>query len=120
MIHSLDAAHLQNFVDDWLKNHNTIAVIHDCFGCLIKDSNELKTNLFKTYIDIYNKFDYIKKFDNHLKQKLEINGFKIFNEEGKDYFLIENEKIFLPELNFYNNNTQEFINSNFLFVTAFY
>lgn len=103
-----------------MKSHNTLAVIHDCFGCLIKDSDELKTNLFQTYIDIYNKSDYLQQFDKHLKHKLEIHGFKIFKDHGTESFLVDNQKVFLPSLEFYNDKTQELINSNFLFVTAFY
>lgn len=69
LIHSLDAAALSLLVHN-LKEVNNFYAIHDCFAVTANNIDILITRLKYVYIKIYTEDNYLKQWDNSLKQAL--------------------------------------------------
>ncbi len=99
IIHSLDASHLHNLIDECSKSSITpIITVHDCFGTLPNLVELLLFRLKEEYIFLYINANFLKTFQKRLIQNIKDNNYEIIVENKNKYVLInENKKILIPK-----------------------
>jgi DNA-directed RNA polymerase len=115
VIHSLDASHLINLVTTANTiNLTPIITIHDCFGTLPNKMGLVNNLVLKEFISLYTKGDFLQKFHKQIIKSLVDNNYEIFSITEKipqlnnlkegfktrtiKYIIIDDEKLFLPNL----------------------
>ena len=92
IIHSLDATHLINLINNAQDiGFATIITVHDCFGTHPNKMEELAFMVKKEFILLYSQDNFLKTYHDRLIQSIKDNNYKvIFNEEEKSNYVINN------------------------------
>lgn len=92
IIHSLDATHLINLINNAQDQSFTpIITVHDCFGTHPNKMDELAFKVRKEFILLYSQNNFLATYHNRLIQSIKDNNYKvIFNEEEKSNYVINN------------------------------
>jgi DNA-directed RNA polymerase len=93
IIHSLDASHLMNVINNnFDQNFDPIITVHDCFGTHPNNMEQLVYRVKKEFILLYSQQNFLKTFHNRIIQSIRDNNFEIrFNKELN--------QLEIPELN---------------------
>lgn len=89
IIHSLDATHLINLINNTTeKGFNPIITIHDCFGTHPNKMEELIYLIKKEFILLYSQENFLEKFHSRIIQSIKDNNYNvIFNKEENNYYV---------------------------------
>lgn len=101
IIHSLDAAHLINIINNGLINVKfpDILTVHDCFGSHPNNIDQLKSLVISEFVNLYSNENFLKKLKERILLSLIDNNIEICKDtNGKEYILIKRTKVFIPEL----------------------
>jgi len=95
IIHSLDATHLINVINNSFNNNlYSIITIHDCFGTLPNSMDKLNYLVKKEFILLYSQDNFLDKFHNKMIETLIDNNIQVIFENDKPVKAIFNEEIF--------------------------
>ena len=103
VIHSLDASHVANIINNTVDNPNDfpIITIHDCFGTHPNNMNKLEEIVKLEFVALYASESFLKKFHDRNLQSIEDYGFKIERDEllGQDFVIINTRtKLYIPNI----------------------
>jgi DNA-directed RNA polymerase, mitochondrial len=100
IIHSLDATHLINLINNAITNNFTnILTVHDCFGTHPNQIDELFFVVKKEFILLYTQDNFLKTFHNRALQSFKDNNFIIFkDEEGNNYLQPYKKRFMIPNI----------------------
>lgn len=94
IIHSLDASHLISVLCSSIdSNFNPVITVHDCFGTLPNRLEKLSFTVRKEFILQYVQEDFLKVFDNRIRQYITDNNYLIDGDE-----VINKHKYKIPPL----------------------
>src|ERR1700719_2516231 len=86
IIHSLDANHLINLINNGIKDKfSPIITIHDCFGTHPNKMEILEFKVKKEFILLYTKDKFLSTFHKRLIQSIKDNQFKIIEIEDNKF-----------------------------------
>ena len=91
LIHSLDASHLMNLINKANDvNFANIITVHDCFGTLPNNVENLRQLVTAEFVEIYSNQNFLNKFHERVLQAFSDHHFiKYIDKEGKSYFYLE-------------------------------
>ena len=91
VIHSLDATHLINLINEAEKEKfGPIITIHDCFGTLPSKMEELDYRVKKEFVLLYTQQNFLNTFHNRIIQTIKDNNIEIEkHEDGNSYIIIK-------------------------------
>lgn len=117
VIHSLDASHLINLINTAKSiNLTPIITIHDCFGTHPNKMGLVNKLVLKEFVSLYTKGDFLINFHKQILKSLVDNNYEIFTTAEKlmklnnvdesihvktrtvKYIIIEDEKLFIPNI----------------------
>ena len=103
VIHSLDASHVANIINNTVDNTNDfpIITIHDCFGTHPNNMNKLEEIVKLEFVALYASESFLTKFHKRNLQSIEDYGFKIERDEllGQDYVIYKTRsKLYIPNI----------------------
>ena len=97
VIHSLDATHLINLINEAEKEKfGPIITIHDCFGTLPSKMEELDYRVKKEFVLLYTQQNFLNTFHNRIIQTIKDNNIEIKFENENNYIWINNFKTKIP------------------------
>lgn len=97
IIHSLDATHLMNIVNNASKNH-PVLTIHDCFGSHPNFIESLKYLVIIEFVKQYSDYRFLSLFHSRILQNLKDNNLILMEDLKGDYILFENKKLQVPKI----------------------
>lgn len=103
VIHSLDASHVANIINNTVDNPNgfPIITIHDCFGTHPNNMNKLEEIVKLEFVALYASESFLNKFHDRNLQSIEDYGLKIKRDEllGQDYVIYKTRsKLYIPNI----------------------
>jgi DNA-directed RNA polymerase len=99
IIHSLDASHLMNIINNAFKeNFNPVITIHDCFGTLPNQMASLEFRVKKEFVILYSESHFLKEYHDRFLQNLKDNQFELIEKNNKLYVLLEDKLIAIPSI----------------------
>ena len=86
IIHSLDASHLINVINNgYSKNITPIISIHDCFGTHPNMMNKLANLIRSEFVLLYTQENFLKKYNEKVINSIKDNNFEIIEKDGNKY-----------------------------------
>nr|YP_010130257.1 DNA-dependent RNA polymerase [Clavaria fumosa]QPZ51159.1 DNA-dependent RNA polymerase [Clavaria fumosa] len=99
IIHSLDASHLINLINNATKDKfYPIITIHDCFGSHPNKMALLEYIVKKEFILLYTNEKFLSKFHKRLIQSIKDNNFSIIKKDKKNYVICNNDYLIIPKI----------------------
>jgi DNA-directed RNA polymerase len=101
IIHSLDATHLINLINNsGDQGFDSIITVHDCFGTHPNNMEKLVYRVKKEFILLYSQENFLQTFHNRLIQSIKDNNFNIIlnEEDQRDYVIFNEEMIKIPNV----------------------
>lgn len=99
IIHSLDASHLINLIEEYSKIEDTpVITVHDCFGTLPNMVDVLLFRLKEEFVYLYTNSEFLTTFEKRLIQNIVDNNYSILKKGSNRYVILHNnEHILIPK-----------------------
>jgi DNA-directed RNA polymerase len=93
IIHSLDATHLINLINNSVDiGFAPIITVHDCFGTHPNKMDELAFMVKKEFVLLYSQDNFLETYHNRLIQSIKDNNFEVvFSIEDKCNYIFNND-----------------------------
>jgi len=95
IIHSLDATHLINLINNSVDiGIAPIISVHDCFGTHPNKMDELAFMVKKEFVLLYSQDNFLETYHNRLIQSIKDNNFEVvFSIEDKCNYIFNNDEL---------------------------
>lgn len=113
IIHSLDASHLMNIINQVSKY--PVLTIHDCFGSHPNFIEELKFLVTIEFVKLYSNTNFLELLHQRILQNIEDQQYEIKEDLKGKFIYLDSKKIYIPNLPTSGNlNLNEILKSEYL------